>query len=66
MWSTSKFLTDTDLRNPATNWGYNNANAGMPLVSAPDVHNLGSMNEVIKKYGNSGSYNAYNLYYTGF
>ena len=44
-----KILTDIDLRNPATNWGYNNANAGMPLVSALDVHNMGSMNEVIKQ-----------------
>jgi len=61
-----KILTDNDLRKASTNWGFNNAHAGMPLVSAPDVHNLGSMNEVIKNYGTSGSYNAYIVYYSGF
>ena len=44
-----KILTDIDLRNPATNWGYNNANAGMPLLIAPDVNHLASTNEVIKQ-----------------
>ena len=59
-------LTDTDFSNSATNWGYNNARAGMPLLSPPDVNHLASMNEVIKNYGKSGSYNAYNVYYSGF
>ena len=66
MWSTSKLFTDTDFKNSATNWGYNNAHAGMPLLSSPDVNHLASMNEVIKNYGKSGSYNAYNVYYSGF
>ena len=60
-----KMLTDTDLRKASTNWGHNNAHAGMPLLSAPDVNHLASMNEVINNYGNSGSYNAYNVYYSG-
>ena len=46
-----KIFTDDDLRNPATNWGKNNANAGDTSIIIQDLMHLGSINEVIKNYG---------------
>jgi hypothetical protein len=61
-----KIFTDTDLRDPSTNWGSNNAIAGQPPALIADVNHLGSMNEVIKNYGTSQAYTPSNPYSSGF
>jgi len=61
-----QFFTDDDLRNPATNWGKNNANAGDTSIIIQDLMHLGSINEVIKNYGASPHYTQTNHYASGF
>ena len=61
-----QIFTDIDLQNPLTQWGLNNASAGVPSVVIKDCPRLGSINEIIKNYGMSPKYNPSMPYSSGF
>ena len=61
-----RIMTDKDLRDPATQWGKDNASIDMPNVTITDYDNLGSINEVIKNYGRSITYTRGVTYYSGY